>query len=488
MPALCSLAGPRPRNTLLLTLVLLMMPAAGAHGATATDAFLPDLITRPQVADGDQTRSEEAVVRDLYRSLGERVRGSGYEFEIELDRFITTYRRDFGRLPAISEVVTPLSGSVLEIASRQLEVPSAKRTFVRYEPSWQWLEADAPPPAIAAGTAIAGFVSHQPGAGRAVALTRFRAQVRALGQQRTYQAAVLWRQDVDGALELTVLDNIVPRVAEARLVKAEATVHRDLAKLAGSLDVGSPEDVVTSLFGASGSCAETSDTEYESKVRTDAKGHVTGRHRLLLDAAFTCSCDSSCRSRCEPNGTVSCSDTGFTSAPYIHRTASASADILGISSGGNQSSCRAKATCAVERCFYGVCGGVSVSYSGANARITGSTFWTKEVEIPMICNGCEEGDNPGNGGGNSGGGNGSGNNGPTPDPGDPGNGPDPGNGGGGWHCVDVNCDDGSSASACGYDTGQILQEAWDSCPPPNPGGDNGPPEEDGEPCDEIICV
>ena len=391
-------------STVLLLLILALTPTviADERGQPEelqpeTTAFLPELDDIRFFDDGAPELSEEELVREIYATYRDRMRASGYEFSVDLHGFRTVYGQDFDR-QALLPLVTPHVGRILKVSANEMSLSRGHTPTLRYVLDWNSLPAsDAGEPSKAkadGSTSVADLLDmvavEWEERGDALALTSYAVTVELDGQARSYRAATFWYASQTEGIDLRVVDNVVPSVAEIAADHSPVTSIETVDQLQRhAFDIRPPASGRVASRAGRGSekssCSESSSegTGDEVAVR-DATRHLTGFHRFVAYMDVQCSCSDTCVTRCAPSAVATCSDHGLPDGPFTHRTYEKTRQESKVST-DSFVPCSADVVCAVESCPLDICGGVTISWGGAGFTVGASAIWSHSERLAGYC-------------------------------------------------------------------------------------------------------
>jgi len=396
-------------NSLVLKLLVLSLPL-GHPMASQTFSEEPPLVQsgsfemdldvqqRETVANGPSPEDAERVVRAAYDRLAHFIRESGNEIDFSLNHLDTVSKEHFDEL-YYADVVTFPSGWVIDVTPsrhEERETLSSGGTRVRrtteYLAEWSYREVNWDQTTegrrmltLKLDEVLDKVGRHDQVAAATLAITRYEVGVKLGNRGRTYRAAFFWMPGDDKVgWRARPLDLITQGVAQAAIETEESGEWKWLDE---PIPARRSQGDVSSVAGASTFCSPKEDVESESKVSAlGTNDHFTGNHHSEATFEVTCSCQSSCNSRCSATvKDVFCEDTEGSIMGFCHafgQAQQASSDSQGDGQ-TNAPSCAAGFGCVQKTCELCFCGvSVSVGISSTNVEFTesGSPDWSGNLE------------------------------------------------------------------------------------------------------------
>lgn len=380
----------RSGSIVFLLLVLFAPIAAIAEETAPRKNFLPG-VPELSLAASDQDLavdelSEEEVVQEMYAAAEKLLRGSGHDFQVALHSFETIYREDFGNHETTDHMTLDL-GLSLQLSKSNLQSSRAPHEFLHVSAEWQRLNPNLPPDLH--DIKLSETVQFVERSARhkaddenlqpvVKAATSYHVELRALGEEASYQAMVFWLLDNDGRTSFSIQDPLIPGMGWLILDTGKKTTpHDNLEDLDKEFPIADPP---TEIRRKTHSCAAKNQDGSQGQISgTGNARHASGvtAHRTHIQLGYHETCSTDCSESCTLSGTTrSCADYS-PNGPFTQTGISSHQALSSFSArvkSGSEGICAVAQQCAFEQCFVGGgCTGVTVS-AQVSILSTGASF------------------------------------------------------------------------------------------------------------------
>jgi hypothetical protein len=364
--------------------------------------------TGPTILLGRQIYTEaelETYVRLAYGKLDGYLRADGAMAEFKLSGFRTILAGDFDRVP-YSEIVSFPGAAKLDITRIEMTDQGLQKTSVAYRPR---LRQPDPLATETWGNVVRGqsfgavmkLATDEPQLADARALTTFQVRRTIGGAMDVYRAAFLWLVDAEGqqlrayvadpfskGVDIALGERYVPARESSAPKPQTKTCERDLDCEDGGGSTAPQCKAASSQFSP------------QEQFYSGAENHNSGGHVMTFRPTFTCQCQSNCMSSCQPNPTISCTDSQDISGLNSYHNAVGNLAVeMGSSADGLNvaTQCMTGGGCAVRECltatFCSLTVSVSITRSGVGASVSLTTsegvIWSRTAQANHSCPKCE---------------------------------------------------------------------------------------------------